>query len=183
MTRPLWGMLPRMRDGPWRAAIKAVARLTYMANLRVMRAWLRRRGQLPWELGGTCQGCGECCDAPAIQVGALTWYFPTLRRAFVAWQRVVNGMELTSTHRAGRLFIFRCTHFDAATRRCDSYDTRPGMCRDYPRILLHQAHPEFMPGCGHRPVLRGSHRMLQVLDGAALTPEQRRALEERLHLK
>jgi Fe-S-cluster containining protein len=61
---------------------------------------------------------------------------PSLRRVFLWWQRVVNGFELKATHARERTFVFTCTHFDEATRLCDSYGSRPGLCRDYPRATL-----------------------------------------------
>jgi hypothetical protein len=56
------------------------------------------------------------------------------------------------------------------------------MCRDYPRALLAQAHPELLPGCGYRPVARGADRMLRVLQDQPLTDEQRARLGRDLRL-
>ena len=131
----------------------------------------------------SCQRCAACCEAPAIRAGWLTWWFPTLRRAFLLWQRVVNGFELRETDREAHLFVFHCTHFDRSTRLCDSYDSRPGMCRDYPRALLYQPHPELLPGCGYRPIARNAKRFLRVLDGQTLTEEQRAKLKKSLFLE
>ena len=85
--------------------------------------------------------------------------------------------------RRGRVFIFRCTHFDWATRSCDSYGSRPGMCRDYPRVLLQQANPEFLPGCGYRPVAPNAERLVRSLERASVTREQRERLRKDLHLE
>ncbi len=38
--------------------------------------------------------------------------------------------------RGGYESILSCNHFDRENRRCDSYTTRPGWCRDYPRAQL-----------------------------------------------
>ena len=108
---------------------------------------------------------------------------PSLRRAFLAWQRCVNGFELQGSDADARIFVFRCTHFDPQTRRCDSYASRPGMCRDYPRALLYQPHPELLPGCGYRPVARNAKRFLRVLDAQPLTDEQRARLKKDLFLE
>jgi hypothetical protein len=130
-----------MRDGPLRRALKAVARARFFVDVRLDRAIRRRRG--PWfELGGECRRCARCCEAPAIAVNAVVWHVRSVRALFLWWQRAVNGFLLQEARRAGRTFVFRCTHFDGATRTCDSYDSRPGLCRDYPRALLYQPEPE-----------------------------------------
>jgi uncharacterized protein len=161
-----------MRDGPFRRALKAAALL----NHRLALALRRRRRGAHFALAGSCRRSGLCCEEPAIQVGPLTWYLSTLRRAFLLWQRRVNGFELLSADARHRLFVFRCTHFDRAARACDSYDTRPGMCRDYPRVLLGQATPQFLSGCGFRAVPLNSARLRQALARQPLSDEQRERL-------
>jgi Fe-S-cluster containining protein len=172
-----------MRDGPVRRAVKRVALLGFYANLVVYRAIERWRGRIPYELGGECRRCAACCDAPGIQVGRLVWYVPTLRRLFLWWHEKVNGFVLVERDVRSRVFVFRCMHFDRATRLCDSYDSRPGMCRDYPRVLLHQASPEFLPGCGYRPVARHAERLIRVLERAEVTREQMEKLKKGLYLE
>ena len=137
---------------------------------------------VPFRLAGDCRRCARCCEAPAIQVGWPTFYLPTLRRLFLAWQERVNGFVLVGRDRMERTFIFRCTHFDVATRSCDSYDSRPGICRDYPRALLAQPDPQLLPGCGYRPVAAdvGLRRHLATIP---LSPEVRAKLFKDLHLE
>ena len=170
-----------MKDGSVRRAVKRVALWNFVLGLSLQRAIERRRGRIPHDLGGECRRCARCCEAPGIQVGWAIWYL--LRRMFLAWQEHVNGFVLTERARRGRVFTFRCTHFDWATRSCDSYDSRPGMCRDYPRVLLQQAHPEFLPGCGYRPVARNAEALLRSLERASVTPEQMARLRKELHLE
>ncbi|MCB9766140.1 MAG: YkgJ family cysteine cluster protein [Alphaproteobacteria bacterium] len=170
-----------MRDGPLRRAVKAVARWNTLANLAAHRALRRLRGERPYRLGGACQGCARCCEAPSIQVGRLTWYMPTLRRLFLGWQRVVNGFELVTRERP-RVFVFRCTHFDPETRRCDSYDARPAMCRDYPRLLLWQATPELFEGCGFRAVHPDAARLRAALEARGLPEDKLAAARRRMFL-
>jgi hypothetical protein len=172
-----------MRDGPTTRAVKRLALAWFNAALALDRLLARATRRAPFTLGGDCRLCAACCEAPAIRVGWLTWNLPGFREAFQWWQRQVNGFELREVDPAARLFVFECTHFDRATRRCDSYDSRPGMCRDYPRALLHQPHPELLPGCGYRPVARNAKRMLRVLDGQSLTSEQRARLKKDLFLE
>jgi len=162
--------------------VKAAARGAFFLNLWADRARRGLGGPPPFVLGGECRRCAVCCEAPAIRVHAVVLLAPLLRRAFLWWQERVNGFVLVEAQRARRTFVFRCTHFDAAARACDSYDSRPGMCRDYPRAQMAQAHPELLPGCGYRPIAQGAARMLRVLDGQALTDEQRARLARDLHL-
>jgi Fe-S-cluster containining protein len=138
---------------------------------------------LPWTLGGECQRCARCCEAPAIRVGFWTYSLPTLRRLFLWWQRAVNGFELVARLPGQRAFSFRCTHFDGQTRECDSYASRPGMCRDYPRLVLHQANPEFLAGCGYRAVARNASGLIRRLERAPLAPERRAQLKKDLRLE
>ena len=112
----------------------------------------------------------------------MTWSLPTLRRLFLGWQRRVNGFELTATDARARLFVFRCSHYDRATRACDSYGSRPGMCRDYPRLLLWQPNPELLPGCGYRAMPPNVVGLRAALGRLPLTPEQRDKLRRGLRL-
>jgi len=172
-----------MRDGPLRRAVKRVALWNFMADVHLRRALARARGERPFLLGGECRRCARCCEAPGIHVGRLVWYLPLARRLFLWWQRQVNGFELTGRHVAGRVFVFRCTHFDWGARSCDSYDSRPGMCRDYPRALLRQPSPEFLPGCGYRAVAPNAEGLLAALERQPLTASQRKRLKKGLHLE
>jgi Fe-S-cluster containining protein len=171
-----------VKDGPVRRVLKRVALWNFYANLWWHRARLRARGQEHYQLGGDCRRCARCCEAPAIQVGWLTWYIPFIRRAFLAWQRRVNGFDVTGRDPVSQAFIFRCRHFDWTTRQCDSYDTRPGMCRDYPRLLLEQPAPEFLPGCGYRAVWRNADDLSRALEAANVAPSTLERLRRDLYL-
>lgn len=172
-----------MRDGPARRTIKAFALGVYNVRLALHRSQKRASGDIPYELGGACVLCAKCCEAPGIQLGRVLWYFPLLQRAFLLWHRHVNGFEMVEKSRADRGFIFRCTHFDPKTRRCDSYHSRPGMCRDYPRALLEQANPELFEGCGFKPVARDRVQLLRALEEQPLSDEQRARLRRDLYLE
>ncbi len=172
-----------MRDGPVRKYLKLIARTMFWVDLRATRRIWRLRGDKPFKLEGGCEGCAKCCESPSIQVGKITWYLPTLRKIFLYWQKHVNGFELKDRIRHQRVFVFDCTHFDHETRRCDSYETRPGMCRDYPRALLWQANPELFEGCGYKIVSQNADRLLAALERENLTEEQMAKLKKGLHLK
>lgn len=117
-----------------------------------------------------------------MQVGPLVWRVRAVRRLFLWWQERINGFVLTET-RPTRTFVFRCTHFDWDTRRCDSYGSRPGMCRDYPRALLDQPSPAFLPGCGYRPIAPNAGGLLRELEGRDLDAGTLVELKRRLHLE
>lgn len=163
--------------------MKVVARFAFFCNRWADRGLRLARGQQSFALGGACERCAACCEAPAIRVHAVVWLAPVLRRLFLGWQEVVNGFVLTEARRPERTFVFRCTHFDLAARSCDSYASRPGMCRDYPRALLFQPQPQMLPGCGYRPVDRNAARVLRVLQDQPLTDAQRERLARELHLQ
>ena len=95
----------------------------------------------------------------------------------------MNGFALVSRDPGTRVFVFNCTHFDRATRACDSYDSRPGMCRDYPRNLLDQPNPEMLPGCGYRPVARNAAALLRALESASVRGDTLVRLKKDLHLE
>lgn len=168
-----------MRDGLIRRSVKRIGRVVFDTRL-----WLHRaQADVRYELGGRCATCGECCEAPGIQVSKATWYVPTFRRIFLWWHRHVNGFELVEAHRQDKAFVFRCTHFDLETRTCDSYGSRPGLCRDYPRVHLEQANPEFFEGCGHKAVAIHRGELIQILENERLAPDQLAKLKKGLYLE
>jgi Fe-S-cluster containining protein len=167
-----------MRDGPIRRIIKKALAAWYLADLR------RRRRRSPplWELAGVCGGCASCCERPAISVGWL-FFAPRLLRPWLWWQRVVNGFSAVDRDADARAIVFSCAHFDPATRRCDSYESRPGICRDYPRMLLHQPEPAFFDGCGYRARAGNADGLLAALERVGLDDQQLVQIRRRLHLE
>ena len=104
------------------------------------------------------------------------------RGLFLAWHRRVNGFELVSEDARAGVFVFRCSHFDRATRSCDSYGSRPGMCRDYPRNLMWQPSPELLPACGYRAMPPNAAGLRAAIDRAEISPGQRETLRKGLRL-
>jgi uncharacterized protein len=172
-----------MRDGGVRRSLKAAARALFRLNVTVDRRLRRLRGERSHLLAGACRRCAACCEAPAVRANAAVWHVRSLRRAFLWWQGQVNGFELARTVAGSRLFVFRCTHFDWTTRSCDSYDSRPGMCRDYPRALLFQPSPEMLDGCGYRALPPNADGLRRALEAQGLAPAQLERLKEELHLE
>lgn len=144
---------------------------------------LRRLRPAPWRLAGACASCAACCERPSIRGSLLTWTLPTLRRLFLGWQRRVNGFQLVEADDETFTFHFRCTHFDWTTRRCDSYDSRPFLCRDYPRGLLDQAWPDLFETCGHRAIAPNAAGLAEEIDRLDLDPEARSRLRRGLRIE
>lgn len=111
------------------------------------------------------------------------WHLPVARGLFLFWHKHINGFELVSRDGTTRMFTFRCTHYDPDTRRCDSYESRPGMCRDYPCLLLWQPRPEFLPGCGYRPVAPNSRSFIEALEREGLSPDKLELVKKKLFLE
>ncbi len=159
--------------------LKAVVRGAWTLEYAVRRTLQPSR----YALAGACGGCAKCCERPSIRTGLFTRRLRRLRSAFVLWQRWVNGFELVEVDQQAQHFVFRCTHFDRGTRRCDSYASRPFLCRDYPRALLDQPWPELFPECGFRPLAKNAEAMLADLERRGIPEEKRGELERRLYLK
>jgi Fe-S-cluster containining protein len=172
-----------MRDGPVRCAVKLVALARFRFDLGVTRAIRRLRGKPDYVLGGSCEGCGGCCVTPMIQVSPLIFHLATMRWLMLTWHWEVNQLEFLRWDRESSSMVFRCHHYDPETRLCDSYRSRPGMCRDYPRALLDSPNPVFIEGCGHFPVARGAERMRDAIARVELDAKAREELERRLHLR
>jgi len=171
-----------MRDGLPRRLIKRVARWVQGVDLVLGRRVLRLEGAPLYRLEGACSGCGACCDHPTVLLPRVLFYLRLYRGLLVAWHRHVNGMVLERADRRARALVFRCTHLDPDTQRCDSYDSRPTMCRDYPRPLIYQAAPELFPACTHRVVYRHAARLEAALESQDLPPEKLAELRRKLGL-
>lgn len=159
--------------------MKTAARWRYLADLKITRL-LHRPSFL---LAGSCRCCGSCCRRPSIRTVPLLLYFRTLRRLLVGWHCRVNGFQLERMDRKEGLLVFRCTHFDPATGLCDSYQSRPGICRDYPANLLDSPEPEFFEACGFRAVARNAESFARALQEAGLPPDTLAELKKKLHLE
>ena len=170
-----------MQDGWGRRAIKSIVRAIWGMEHRLRRAV---RPASRWQLTGSCNGCGACCVRPTIAVGRLLWRWPTPRRLFLAWQRQINGFVRPERLSGGvRAFAFVCTHYDAETRLCDSYASRPWRCRDYPTVLLDQPWPELFEDCSHGLLDRGGAGLADALDHVDLDPSVRAELVRTLRLR
>lgn len=171
-----------MKDRPATALLKLLARLCWSAELGVRRALGRLREKPRWKLEGSCNGCGRCCEEPTLAVPALFWKLPLTKALVLWWQRRVNGFELLGEDREGNALSFRCSHCDPRSGSCDSYRSRPGICRDYPRVLLDQAWPELFPGCGFHLRALGAEGLRLGIEQSGLPEEKKAELRRKLRL-
>jgi Fe-S-cluster containining protein len=162
--------------------VKWVARQVNRLELGLQRRYLARKGEPRYRLTGTCNGCGKCCERPSIQLDRFTWHLRGLRAAFLFWQRHVNGFELDGADPSLKIISFRCTHYDPKTRTCDSYDSRPHLCRDYPVNLTYDAIPALFPECSHAIVDKHGPGLISALEQAGLSPAQLEAVRKKLNL-
>ena len=172
-----------MQDGLIRKSLKYAARIRYAADLKLTRLLKSARSRSPYRLAGSCLQCGQCCEKPTIRIFPLLFYLKSLRWIIITWQRSVNGFEFIEENRGDKCLVFRCTHLDPVTKRCDAYGSRPGMCRDYPRNQLDYAVPVFFDGCGYRAELRNAEKFDAALEALNLPPEAVQQLKHDLQLK
>lgn len=170
-----------MRDGPLRATLKGLALIRFYIDLWLWRLWQRLRGRRPrFDLTGSCEGCGQCCETPSLTVPPIMLKNPPVLELFLWWQRAVNGFEFLRADYKRSELIFSCTHYDKNSKRCDSYTTRPGMCRDYPTNLRYAERPKLFDDCTYVLVDRLQVRLDAALDQAGLPPEQLAEIKRRL---
>ena len=172
-----------MQDGFLRKSIKYLARMRYATDLRLTRMLKSAGRKNLYRLAGHCLKCGKCCEKPSIPIFPLFFYFKSLRWAVITWQRNINGFEFIAENRKDKCLIFRCTHLDPITRHCDSYNSRPGMCRDYPRNQLDSPAPVFFEGCGYRAEPRNAEKLKESLEALDLPPETLQKLKQDLQLE
>jgi len=172
-----------MKDGYLLKTIKWIALLRYTLDLGFTRRIRSIKREQHYRLGGSCRSCGKCCVTPMIPVRAPFIYLKTARWLLITWHRKVNGFEYIGENRKKGQFIFQCTHLDTDTMLCDAYDTRPGMCRDYPTNLLDAALPAFLEGCGFYPILKNAEQMQELLDASGLSGEKLKELKRKLHIE
>jgi Fe-S-cluster containining protein len=172
-----------MKDGPIRKSVKFIARLRYSLEVALTRKIKSMRGEQFYDLAGSCGSCGQCCETPMIQVYPLLFYFKSVRWVLKTWHGLINGFDFVDEDRKAKCLVFRCTHLDPQTRRCDSYDSRPGLCRDYPRNQLDFANPVFLEGCTYQAVLKNGEALSASLDTLELPPEQLASLKQKLNIK
>ncbi len=172
-----------MKDNPPRIIIKRLAALRYAAEIGVRRWWRRLRGRRYYRLGGHCIRCGKCCTSPVIEVYPMFFHLAPARLAIVFWHRIINGFVYIGENRKRKQFIFRCSHLDPETGTCDSYLSRPGLCRDYPRNLLDTPAPQMLDGCGYYPLLAKAEKMAVAIDGIDMPEDVRDRLKSNLGLQ
>ena len=171
-----------MKDGIIRKAIKKIALSFYMIDLKSTREIRRLRDDPLYHLGGSCNQCGACCKSPMIQIFPPFFYLKSIRRLIIMWHRLVNGFEYIGKNYKSQILIFRCTHWNSETKVCDSYNTRPGMCRDYPRNLIYSTNPIFLDECSYYAIDKNADRLGAALGELHLSPKKLEMLKRKLHI-
>jgi Fe-S-cluster containining protein len=172
-----------MRDNFAQKWIKNTIRIYYLGSLWLNRKNLKKKGLPHYQLTGKCEGCGKCCENPGIQVGFLVTYFETCRKVYIFWQKKINGFIFQKQDKENQVLYFTCNHFDKKTRLCDSYDSRPGMCRDYPRNLLYASIPDFFKECGYRPIDKNAEKFKIALDKVDIDETKKKKIKDKLFLE
>jgi hypothetical protein len=98
------------------------------------------------------------------------------------WHKHVNGFAYVGIDRRNRMLIFSCTHLDPVTRQCDSYSSRPGLCRDYPVNLLEDVRPTFFPKCGYFALSPNAEAIRADLAELDLAPQRREYVERTFYV-
>jgi Fe-S-cluster containining protein len=90
----------------------------------------------------SCGGCGKCCEAIWIgltmeQVKTKIGRIDDAQFILDNWEEITpEEFEKTNPYAAekyrGRTGLYKCNKFNRETRKCDSYDIRPTLCRNYP---------------------------------------------------
>ena len=171
-----------VKDRPTLALLKRVVLVLWSAELWLRRALSRGWRRRFWDLRGECRACGCCCVEPSIHVDPVTWHLPLVRWLLCRWQYQVNGLEYQRQEGRTHDLIFRCSHYDPVSKHCDSYASRPSMCRDYPRVLLGQAWPELFETCGYRVLARKPEVLRAGIEATSLSPEAKAELRRKLRL-
>lgn len=172
-----------MKDDLGRRFLKRIARFCYTFDLKTTRFIWKAKGEPKFELKGYCNGCGICCESPMIQTNPIFFHLKSVRWMILTWHRVVNGFEYVGENKRFHTFSFRCTHWDSETKLCDSYESRPGLCRDYPRNLTYTVDPQFFEQCSYYAVHKNAARLRKSLENQKLPPEKLAEIYEKLHLK
>lgn len=172
-----------MRDNLAQKLIKNTLRHYYLFTLWLYRQNQKRKGRPKYILTGKCEGCGKCCENPAIKVGFFVAHFKSFRAIYVWWQKKINGFVYQRENAETQVLYFICTHWDPQTRLCDSYDSRPGMCRDYPRNLLYSSIPDFFKECGYKPIDKNAEKFKLALDKIPIDDEKKKKIKDKLFLE
>lgn len=163
--------------------IKQITWWRYATDLRFTRAVMKFRGEERYELRGSCNGCGRCCEFPSIQMTEIAFHIDFIRKMVIFWQERFNGFSLVRQQKSHATLFFTCSHFDPETRQCNAYDTRPGMCRDYPKNQIYSVNPTFFPECGFYAVDKRAESFRSALEKTGMPQEKLDELLEKLHLK
>lgn len=172
-----------MTDGIVKKLIKRIVWWRYATDLWITREILKFRGEERYYLKGQCNRCGRCCETPSIQMTEIGYHIEFFRKWVILWHKHINGFRLINQHKHEATLTFSCSHFNSETRECDSYSSRPGMCRDYPLNQIYSVNPRFFPECGFYAVDKRADSFRSALEKTGLPQQKLEELFRRLHLR
>lgn len=100
---------------------------------------------------GKCNCCGKCCQNIYVNHGA---------HGFIKSEREFNRLKFLHSFYRGLDIIgkddlgllFKCKHFNLATKRCNIHFFRPLICRKYPMEEIFKMGGILSPDCGYKLV-------------------------------
>ncbi|MDD5382085.1 MAG: YkgJ family cysteine cluster protein [Candidatus Margulisbacteria bacterium] len=109
-----------------------------------------------WVLTGKCRQCGSCCREIYLKMTPGQLRSELFTKLSVRWLSWLFGFKLIRIDRENHYLIFSCEHL-TADNKCGNYFWRPNVCRNYP-LVDYFKEPGFLPGCGFKAVIRGTHQ-------------------------
>ena len=101
-----------------------------------------------YQLEGSCKKCGKCCHHIGIvapfDISNTKW----IAAIIITFYEQVNDFTFLEYDIDKQILIFSCKHYNAHTRLCPVYFSRPALCRNYPYPRLFHK-PEVIKGCGY----------------------------------
>jgi len=155
--------------------IRGVEFVNYKLHRMVSSIFPRR-----WKRVGFCLKCGKCCETPHLIIPFYIYKMKPIFYLYLTYNRVINKFYYVKYHEELHQAEFICGNFDPDTRLCRDYHNRPIFCRNYPSIDTWFRRPDFIEGCGYRPVNRETERISLkfIKEDGLLTEEEREKLKK-----
>ena len=156
-----------MRNGVWFRAQFLICLYCLAYLLPVCRRYLNAVWDLLkfelYYIGGACQHSGMCCSGLSLVIkGArmdTLYQFQKVRSQNPVYDRFIPHLDS-----GGEIDHFSCRCLTSANR-CNDYENRPKLCRQYPTSAFIQ-HDHIIKGCGYK-VTRRSFNLAMWIPGPA----------------
>ncbi len=157
----------RVRDGVWFRAQGLILIFCVVYTIPYFRRYLDAIWDLlkfeVYYIGGACRHSGMCCNGLSLVIQGARMdtlsQFDQVQTQNPVYRRFIPHMDS-----GGEIdhFICRCLTSD---NRCNDYENRPKVCRQYPTSAFIQ-HDHIISGCGYK-VMRRSFRWAMWIPGPA----------------